>query len=149
MATWTRYYDFVPIKEEGTSEASGSFPLHPIRWHRVEIRDDHPGLTDLLSPWDFKKILTASDVGQVGGLVLGREHVHSKWDLDWNPVNRGQQVPIVIRDVETRSNYNLFLRKWTNDDNFIIHNNWLRDFVFRRDLKEEPYVLVNVLSESM
>ncbi|KAL5730588.1 hypothetical protein ACHQM5_003391 [Ranunculus cassubicifolius] len=138
MTTWTQSYDFVLSKEEeeARGEASGSFPLNPIRSRMVEIRDNPPRLLNLLNPWEFTKVLTASDVGHLGGLVLGREHVQQHWALDWNAVNHGKQVPITIRDVDTRTEYSLHLRKWNTDDNFIIHNNWIRDFVIRRNLKE-------------
>lgn len=95
-----------------------------------------PVLLNLLSPWECRKVLTASDVGRLGGLVLSREHVQRHWGLDWDGINHRRQVPITMRDVDTQSEYVVHLRRYSIGENFILHNNWVRDFVIRRDLKE-------------
>ncbi|PIA51034.1 hypothetical protein AQUCO_01100094v1 [Aquilegia coerulea] len=126
----------MPTKEEEEKGVvSGEFPLTPIRTQRVEIRNTPPKLLDLLTPWECEKVMTASDVSHYGAVVLGREHIQRHWGLDWTALNRGTQVAVTIRDVETRTDHNLLLRK-TLEDVFLLHNNWLKDFVFRRNLKE-------------
>ncbi|KAF5185505.1 B3 domain-containing protein [Thalictrum thalictroides] len=137
MPTSMVYFDFIPTKEEEEkSEASGEFPLKPIRSHRVEIHNTPSKPLDLFTPWECKKVLIANDVSGLGGLVLGREHVQQHWGLDWKALNGGDQIIIPVRDVDMRTEHKIFLRKYNSDDIFIIHNNWMMDFVYRRDLKE-------------
>ncbi|OVA16752.1 hypothetical protein BVC80_1543g207 [Macleaya cordata] len=141
--TWTRYYNFVPTKvQEEKGEASGNFPLQPFSVELVEVRDDPPHVLDLFNQWEIKKVLTAVDVGILGGLVLGQEqvynHIFRYWnrELVWNLIGGAQQIPILIRDLDTKTEYNLYFKKSTMDDCFVISTFWNRDFVYRRDLKE-------------
>lgn len=106
----------------------------------VEIRDEPPRLK-LLFPWEFTKILTENDVAHFGSLELhpnqAYNHIFKYWDE--NMVSRvmmnGEQVPIVVWDLDTGTKHNLTLKKWPYAENFLIHAGWTRDFVARRGLK--------------
>ncbi|XP_010268099.1 PREDICTED: B3 domain-containing protein At5g26805-like [Nelumbo nucifera] len=136
----TVFNHFLQSKEEEEKEKKSGAPrsLH-AEW--MVIRDEPPQLLDLY-PWEIKKVLTESDVGRFNGLDLDYDHVCDHilphWDRQvvCSVINRGEQVPIVVRDLDTCTKHNLYLRKWANDTTFTIHNYWTKEFVERRGLKE-------------
>ncbi|KAK9291907.1 hypothetical protein L1049_019858 [Liquidambar formosana] len=107
----------------------------------VEIRADPPHLLEIF-PWEIKKVLTNRDVGFFGGLELSQEqvyyHIFKYWDEKMASlvIHRGGHVPIVMRDLDTNTEHELFFKKWTSDENYVIHTYWKREFVARRGLKE-------------
>lgn len=136
-------FHWIPSKaEEEKGVGSGRFPLQSIRCDLVDVREDSNMPLDLMKQWEIRKTLAPVDIGSLGGLVLDPVPVYNNIFRYWNHqlvlslIERGQQIPIIIRDLDTKSEHSLFIKKSTIDESFIISTFWVRDFVHRRDLKE-------------
>nr|CAN61594.1 hypothetical protein VITISV_030556 [Vitis vinifera] len=137
----TTFHHFLltKVEEEEEIKRYGCSP-HERRWEIVEKRVEPPKLLQLF-PWEINKVLNANDVSSLGALELTPEQVHNHIFKYWEAnmvakVLNSEQVPIVIIDVDTNTKHSLFFKKWSQDENFIIHSSWMNDFVRRRDLQE-------------
>ncbi|KAF6170895.1 hypothetical protein GIB67_014712 [Kingdonia uniflora] len=132
-----QFYNFLVTKdEEGRrGEESSSFPLVPTSYEVVEIRDDPPVLLELFHPWEVKIVLQEGDGGLQDKLTIKGHFVPRYLALDWATINNGVQVPILVKDLDTNSCYNMYWRKWLDDGRFTISHNWNLNFVQRRGLR--------------
>ncbi|KAL2240023.1 B3 domain-containing protein At2g33720 [Sesamum indicum] len=92
---------------------------------------DHPD-------WPVTKRLRVSDVDNSARCLLEKssvkEHIlpHLR-DNDMLKLWRG--VEVVVWDVDTESEHVLVLRRWKSSGSYVLHKNWLSDFVMRRGLE--------------
>ncbi|XP_043720964.1 B3 domain-containing protein At2g33720-like [Telopea speciosissima] len=92
---------------------------------------------DLMREWPVKKILTSRDINY-SQVVLPRDQVEDSLLPKLNPdeqnrINRGQQLPITVRDLETLTEHQLKL--WENGSSYVLTSGWSPSFVRRRALE--------------
>ncbi|XP_042515400.1 putative B3 domain-containing protein At1g78640 [Macadamia integrifolia] len=105
----------------------------------VNIRTDHGGLQlrDLMRQWPVKKVLTSRDI-HYSQVVMPRDQVEDYilpqlLPNEQNSVNRGEQLPITVRDLDTLTEYRLCL--WENGSSYVLTSGWSSSFVRRRALE--------------
>lgn len=140
------YYHFLGTKEEEEQQnalrnVSGSQPQR-LSSEVVERNNQAPHLLQLF-PWEIKKTITENDPDPQVGLELDasevREHLLKHW-VDWTDqyqLNNGQTVLFQMVDLDTNTEHLLTFRKWPNGERerYFIHENWIRHFVRRRNLR--------------
>ncbi|XP_043699859.1 putative B3 domain-containing protein At1g78640 [Telopea speciosissima] len=92
---------------------------------------------DFIQEWPVKKILTSRDINY-SQLVLPRDLVEDSilpklYPEEQNMINRGQQLPITVRDLETLTEHQLKL--WENGTSYVLTAGWTPSFVRRRALE--------------
>lgn len=105
----------------------------------VNIRVDNnqpPQVADLIQLWPVKKILTARDVNY-SQIVLPRDQVEDfilpkLLPEEQGIMNRGEQLQITVRDMNTESEHRLSL--WENGSSYVLTTGWSSSFVRRREL---------------
>lgn len=145
--TPTLYYHFPGTKEEEELQnyfrnvSAGSQPQR-LPCEFVETNSQAPLLLHLF-PWEIKKTITENDLDPQVGLELdpseAREHLLRHW-VDWTDqyqLNNGQTVLFQMVDLDTNTEHLLTFRKWPNGERerYFIHENWIKDFVRRRNLR--------------
>ncbi|KAJ4954368.1 hypothetical protein NE237_011151 [Protea cynaroides] len=117
----------------------------------VNIRDDNnapPWFRDLMGQWPVKKVLTARDINY-SQVVMPRDQVEDfilpkLLPDEQNTINRGEQFPITVRDLDTMTEYPLCL--WENGSSYVLTSGW-SSFVRRGALQVgEEVVSVGIRS---
>ncbi|KAJ4955313.1 hypothetical protein NE237_012096 [Protea cynaroides] len=106
----------------------------------VNIRVDNngpPQFRDLMKQWPVKKVLTSRDINY-SQVVMPRDQVEDfilpkLLTAEQNSINRGQQFPITVRDLDTMTEYQLCL--WENGSSYVLTSGWSASFVRRRVLQ--------------
>ncbi|KAL2557911.1 uncharacterized protein Fot_02650 [Forsythia ovata] len=94
---------------------------------------------DLADHWRIKKVLKISDVDSSSRLLIGRKQVfkHIIPFFTNNPSEFCQNIEgirVTVFDVDTLTEHMLTLKKWKTNS-FVLFNNWMKNFVSRRQLK--------------
>ena len=90
-------------------------------------------------PWVIKKRIDASDIDvQCGRLVLEKDLVKHHILTLWEPlrfIGLRYGAPVAVWDCDTKSEHQLRFKLWSTR-NFVFFQDWVKEFVIRRGLKE-------------
>ncbi|CAH8318974.1 unnamed protein product [Eruca vesicaria subsp. sativa] len=95
-----------------------------------------------MPPYTFKKILSASDVGNQSRLLLQRSdaenHILSHLSEENNrAIQAGQGVRIRVCDRNSNTEHELVLKRMVNTTgSYVLNGGWIREFVNRRGWEE-------------
>ncbi|KAH7862198.1 hypothetical protein Vadar_001344 [Vaccinium darrowii] len=124
----------VDIRVQGPQERRQRRPGPPILSLVLNSHDSNH--------WKVKKTLTKSDVNDLCRLMLKtttvQEHILNKWDEEWRRavMETEQGVRVNVLDLNTDTTHQLVLKRWQSSGSFVFTNNWMAQFVRRRELKE-------------
>ncbi|XVF59871.1 hypothetical protein PTKIN_Ptkin07bG0310500 [Pterospermum kingtungense] len=88
-------------------------------------------------PWCIKKKLFESDLGNMTRLLLPFQMVESHVLPYWTADQRSkikEGLPVFVWDCDTNTEHHMVFKQWGSGANVLI-NNWMKDFVKRRELK--------------
>ncbi|XP_027165979.1 B3 domain-containing protein At5g26805-like [Coffea eugenioides] len=133
------YYHFLETKErEDESNRHHNLDFRLYEFEVVEKNDRSPQLLYLF-PWEIIKEITPQDLELQFGIELNamqvREHLLTHWNFeDKQRILRGEQVPLLMLDIDTQTEYPLFFKKWSDRERYMIHGYALLEFVANRNL---------------
>ncbi|XP_043720966.1 putative B3 domain-containing protein At1g78640 [Telopea speciosissima] len=112
-------------------------PEEPPEVYYLRVEQGGLETRDLIGEWPVKKILTSRDINY-SQIVLPRDQIENSILPKLNPeeqnmINRGQQLPITVRDLETLTEHELKL--WENGSSYVLTSGWSPSFVRRRALE--------------
>ncbi|KAJ4960705.1 hypothetical protein NE237_020615 [Protea cynaroides] len=112
-------------------------PEDPPQIVNLRVDDNAPPrFRDLMNQWPVKKLLTARDINY-SQIVMPRDQVEDfilpkLLPAEQSSINRGVQVPVTVRDLDTMTEYQL--RLWENGSSYVLTSGWSASFVRRRQL---------------
>lgn len=93
--------------------------------------------------WCIKKKLFASDIGNNTRLLLPsqvvEDHVFKQWSDDQRSRIKASGLLFSVWDCDTNTQHELLFKQWSNGA-YVLINNWMKEFVKRRQLKVDDEV---------
>ncbi|KAG7533083.1 DNA-binding pseudobarrel domain superfamily [Arabidopsis thaliana x Arabidopsis arenosa] len=98
-------------------------------------------LTLFKDPWIIKKVLTTSDLDQLGRLLLQtgpiEDHIVKYLNKDdKNKVQEGLGITVNVYEHDTDSTFELLPKRWTTWNSYVLNGGWRMYFVRRRGLRK-------------
>ncbi|XP_044506138.1 B3 domain-containing protein At2g33720-like [Mangifera indica] len=141
--TWPTAEEYVERVEKKRETANWKMARMKYYSPEEEEEERQNGVSTKLSlytdPWNIKKKLTQSDLGDQCRLLLQaslvESHVFPFLNVDEiNKVQGKEGLRVMVLDRDTESEHSLVMKKWTTCESYVFIEGWGQKFVNRREL---------------